>query len=73
MIVPPEFKYAYLLHFNTRTAEEYVTKVKRGYAGNRYGQYENRVNTFFSINKFTEEKLKIFEKNFNQTFKSYHK
>ena len=65
---PPLFKYAYLIHFNTRTAEENVWKTKRGYHGNIYPNVEERIRIFFSINKFTEEKLKIFEKNFNQSF-----
>ena len=67
-ITPPLFKYAYLMHFNTRTAEEFVGKAKRGYAGNRYPDFGGRVEKFFWTNKFTEEKLKIFEKNFNQSF-----
>ena len=67
-LIPPLFKYGYLMHFSTRTAEEYVTKVKRGNAGNRHESYEERVYSFFLNNKVTEEKLKIFEKQFNQTF-----
>ena len=46
-LIPPEFKYGYLIHFNTRTAEEYVGKIKRGYAGNRYEQFDERVDLFF--------------------------
>ena len=70
--VPPTFKYGCLMHFSTRTAEEYVRKAKRGYAGNRHPKYEERVNVFFSHNKVTEEKVKVFEKYFNQTFPKYH-
>jgi len=70
--VTPELKYAYLLHFVTRTAEEYVQKVKRGYAGNRNMPYNERVHTFFTVNKVTEEKVKVFEKHFNRTFQAYH-
>ena len=32
-ITPPLFKYVYIMHYNTRTAEEFVGKVKRWYAG----------------------------------------
>ena len=67
-IDPPIFKYGYLIHYNTRTAEEYVRKVKRCYAGRNDCDYEERVRLFFIHNKFTEEKLKVFEKNFNRTF-----
>ena len=71
-LTPPLFKYGYLMHFSSRTAEEYVTKVKRGNAGNRHESYEERVYSFFLNNKVTEEKLKIFEKQFNQIFYRYH-
>ena len=56
------------MHYNTRTAEEFVGKVKRGYAGNLNPNIEGRIEKFFWSNKFKEEKLKIFEKNFNQSF-----
>ena len=69
---PPNFKYGYLMHFNTRTAEEYVGKITRGYAGNRYEPFDQRINLFFIHNKFTQEKLKVFEKLLNQTFSRYH-
>ena len=67
-INPPLFKYAYLMHFNTRTAEEFVIKAKRGYAGNRYPKFNDRVKSFFNKNNFTEEKLAFFERSFNQSF-----
>ena len=68
-ITPPLFKYAYLIHFNTRTAEEFVGKVKRGYAGNKYPDLEGSVEKFFWSNKYTEEKLRVFEKFFNHSFR----
>ena len=64
----PLFKYAYLMHFNTRTAEEYARKVKRGFPGDIHQEYSLRVRLFFEINKFKEEKLKVLEKSFNQSF-----
>ena len=71
-IVPPKYEYAYLMHFNTRTAEEYANKIKRGYPGNHFEDVDERINLFFSYNKFTREKLKVFEDKFNKTFLSYH-
>ena len=72
-LTPPRFKYAFLMHFNTRTAEEYVEKMRRGHANYRpYGHIDKRVDMFFEINKFTQEKLKIFEEKFNRTFPKYH-
>ena len=71
-IVPPKYEYAYLMHFNTRTAEEYANKIKRGYPGNHFENVDERIKLFFSLNKFTREKLKVFEEKFNKTFLSYH-
>ena len=67
-INPPLFKYAYLMHFNTRTAEEFVQKIKRRYPPNKFLQLNDKIKTFFTINKFTEEKLQFFEKSFNKSF-----
>ena len=71
-IIPPKFKYAYLKHFNTKTAEEYADKIKRGYPGNHYEIVDERVDLFFRYNEFTKEKLKVFETKFNRTFSQYH-
>ena len=61
------FEHAYLKHFSTKTAEEYVNKIKRGDLLNRDYDVKERINCFFSHNKFTDEKLKIFEDAFNLT------
>ena len=66
---PPQFDYAYLIHFSTKTAEEFVEKTKRGFPGNLKLNIEGRLNLFFRYNKFTEEKFKLFEKMFNKTLK----
>ena len=68
----PIYKYAYLMHFNTRTAEEFAKKIKRGHPGKNYKSIYNRVNKFFQQNEFTEEKLKVFEKEFNLIFEKFH-
>ena len=65
---PPMYKYGYIMHFNTRTADEYTKKMIRGYPPNKFYKVTDRVNLFFYHNKYTEEKLKIFEKVFNRTF-----
>ena len=70
---PPRFKYAYLMHFNTKTAEEFAKKIKKGNLDNHPNEnIEGKIDLFFSINNFTKEKLEIFEKIFNQTFEKYH-
>ena len=68
VISPPILDYGYLKHFTTKTAEEYCAKIKRGRcAGNKY-DINDRVNFFFNHNKFTKEKLKVFENCFNMSF-----
>ena len=56
------------MHYSTKTAEEYINKLKRGEYGNRKYDIIARINKFFEYNNYTEEKLKMFEKAFNQTF-----
>ena len=71
-LTPPLFKYAYLKHFNTKTAEEYVYKILRGSAEYKpYDSIEGRVKLFFVHNKFTKEKLKVFEDKLNRTFPNF--
>ena len=69
---PPLLKYAYLMHYNTKTAEEYIQKIKRGSNQNRVYNISDLIKRFFEINDFTEEKLKIFEKAFNRSFEQFH-
>ena len=64
----PLLKYTYLMHYSTKTAEEYINKLKRGEYGNREYNIIDRINKFFEYNNYTEEKLKMFAKAFNKTF-----
>ena len=67
----PNFKYAYLKHYYTKTAEEYYIKSSRGSAfnnvkwTNRRKKYKFRL--FFRYNKKTKEKVEILKKLFNMT------
>ena len=74
-IRPPNHKYAYIMHYKTKTAEEFVTKIIKGVNGNDYKSFplDKRIDQFFKHNKLTEEKLKLFERVFNKTFDKYHK
>jgi len=72
-IRPPLYKNAVLMHFNTKTAEEYINKITRGDARGRKRSLEKKVNDFFYRNKFTEEKLHLFETRLNMTFEKFHK
>ena len=70
-VKPPIFKYAYLMHYTTKTAGEYINKIKRGLTQNVPYNVTDKIRYFFEINDFTEEKLKIFEKAFNKTFDQF--
>ena len=72
-VIPPNFKNAFLMHFNTKTVEEYANKIKRGYPGNHSEPSIERIKLFFIHNEFTLKKLKMFEKKFNITFKKRFK
>ena len=61
-------EYGYLKHFNTRTAEEFVTKIKTGFPNGGTFDPADRIGLFFIRNKFTQEKLEVFEKAFNKKF-----
>jgi len=67
-ISPPIYDYGYLKHFTTKTAEEYCVKIKRGTNEGKKYNINERVDLFFYHNKFTEEKLKVFENTFNMSF-----
>ena len=68
IITPPAFNFGYLKHFNTKNAEEYSVKIKIGANKNSPYDISERVKRFFKYNKFTEEKMKVFEKKLNKTF-----
>ena len=71
-VKPPLLKYTYLMHFTTKTIEEYLNKIiKRGVIQNQPFNITEAIKKFFQINNFTEEKLKIFEKAFNKTFDQF--
>ena len=70
-VKPPLLKYAYIMHYTTKTIEEYINKIKRGLIQNGVYNITERIDKFFKINDFTEEKLKIFEKTFNKSFDQF--
>ena len=64
-IDPPIFDYGYLKHFIDKTAEEYCDKIIKGYRKMPFN-VDERIGIFFKHNRFSEEKLKIFEKKFKR-------
>ena len=72
--IKPEYKYAYLNHYYTKSIKEYCLKVKRGRAflkqeflSIKLKQYY--FNYFFRFNKKTKKKIKIFNGEFDTSFK----
>jgi len=65
--IKPNYDFAYLKHFSTKTIEEFCLKLKRGYPAydvvNNKKLLNRRLNDFFSVNKKTKEKID-FIKNF---------
>ena len=72
-IEPPDYEYAILRHYYSKSITEYVQKVKRGTVAFKYIFNEanllNSFNYFFEISDKTEEKVKIFNDAFNTSFK----
>ena len=68
---PPLVKYTYLMHYTTKTAEEFIKKIKRGRRINILYNITKRLKKFFNINKYSDQKLKMFERDFNTTFSQF--
>jgi hypothetical protein len=71
-ILPPKYKYAYLMHYSMKSPEEYIEKMRRNFSKKKLN-YEQIVEHYFSFNSFTIEKLKSFENKLNMTFDRNYK
>lgn len=71
-VKPPLIKNVYLMHYTTKSTQEYINKIKRGVIQNRAFNIIDVLKYYFEINEFSEEKLNIFEKAFNRTFDQFH-
>ena len=61
-LIPHQLKHAWIDHFETKTAEEYMQKARRGFPlSQQYGEefLRNAVRFFFCINERTPEKEEI--------------
>ena len=71
--IKPEYKYAKLNHYYTKSIKEYCKKLKRGRAFLNKTLLSNLKHHyflyFFLFNKKTNEKVAIFNNEFNTTFK----
>jgi hypothetical protein len=64
----PVYEIAWINHYHTKTAEEFVEKVRRGFPnGDKYSEdyRKNAIDYFFAINEHTPEKEAILEKGLN--------
>lgn len=59
--IPYNFKLAGIKHFTTKTAEEYIKKIKRGFCDGNGALKEELAENFFKKNKATPEKVKLFK------------
>jgi hypothetical protein len=58
---PYDFRNGGLLHFTTKTAEEFAEKVKRGFCDGNPKTKRELVELFFKRNKITKEKINIIK------------
>ena len=65
---PPNYDFAYIKHFSTKTIEEFCNKVRRGYVSRDFkltkSNWAKRFNNFFLLNKKTKEKLDFIKSRF---------
>ena len=70
---PPNYRGAVINHYVTKTISEFCNKIKRGDVKRTYkldpGKLRERFHYFFMTNTKTQEKVDIFNKIFNTSFK----
>ena len=71
-LTPPRYDFAYIKHYHTKTIEEYINKIKRGWYNSVIKpnnlDFKKRLNFFFSINRKTNEKLKYVNDTLNISY-----
>ena len=71
------FKIAYIMHFQTKTAEEFAWKLEKGHADVVKRKYQkrkdNKIGLFFYVNILTPEKLNLLRKylTYKDRYRSY--
>lgn len=72
-MLPPDYKGAVIKHYVTKTISEFCNKIKRGNAEKTFDldteKLGEKFHYFFMTNKKTQEKVDIFNKVFNTSFK----
>lgn len=59
--VPYDFRNGGILHFTTKTAEEYAKKVNRGFCDGNPNSKQALIELFFKRNEITKEKVNLFK------------
>ena len=66
---PPNYEYAYINHHSSKTLEEFIEKVKKGYPDQivtiNEEYWKKKFDYFFSKNKKTKEKIDDIKKVLN--------
>ena len=65
---PPDYQFAILKHYRTKSIEEYCNKIKKGKPDSQIN-YKEMIDWFFQTNKVTQEKIDYFNKQFNIIYK----
>ena len=66
--LPPDIKYAYLMHYHFKSFEEFCIKIMRGNADSLNKKKTDIIKGFIKKNKNDKKKLKIMKKVFNLSF-----
>ncbi len=66
VIILPIIDNVYIKHFATKTIEEYIGKIIRGHPSQTL-LLNKWIDNFFTLNKVTEEKIKLIENKLNIT------
>lgn len=73
---PPDYDNAILKHYKTKTIDEYLVKLKRGRADKPLNFTESdifdKINIFFTVNKFKISKMKFIKNRLNLSKKLYN-
>lgn len=63
-----DYTYAYIKHYQTKSLEEYMNKIYRGYPDqiitNKNEFLTKQLSNYFKMNKLTEEKIKFLKENY---------
>ena len=63
---PPILSYCYIKHFYYKSVEEFGYKLKKGFDGAPHN-VEKKLKLYFQFNKYSKEKVELFEKILNTT------